>query len=282
MTSTPSHPPSTSTDSRAYERSRPGGARVLLLSLLASVALHALAVVVYTLLVGQPGPGAATPPPAGPAVRPQGVEVVQLTESPEAPRPELEEPEEPEAEPETPVPEPEPGPVISEPGPEAAEPAAPLRSAAERLRPPESGDARIWRPVAPSLTELTDEQRARIRVYARLEELADSLLGEEERARAARDWTYRDDQGNRWGVADGKIYLGDVSIPFPFSFSAPPTAEAGQLQWEWSDARRGAQNAFVDESREERAEAIRERMDAERDQTDAERPDSASAGGNRR
>lgn len=278
MTSGPSSPSNPSDESRAYDRPRPGGARVLLVSLAVSVALHVLAVVIYTLLLGEGAPVVEVATPPGDVVRPQGVEVVEIAELPE-PEPEaVEEPEEPEPEPEAPQPQPAPAPEVSEPATD--EPEAPVRSAAERLRPPDEGDARIWRPVDPSLTELTDEQRARIRVYARLESLADSLLTEEERARAARDWTYRDDQGNRWGVADGKIYLGDMSLPFPFSFSAPPTAEAGQRQWEWDDARRGARDALVEESREERAEAIRERMDAERERTEGESTDSASAGGN--
>lgn len=265
MTSPPSASPKTPSDARTFQRPRPGGARVIVLSLAASILLHALAVVLYMVFIGRMGPPTEVAAPPGPAVRPQGVEVVRIAEIPAPASEEVEEPETPET-PEPAAPEP----AAPEPGPEGGEEAPTeerVPSVAERLRPPERGDPRIWRPVNPALTELTPEQRARLRVYARIQQLADSLLTEEERARAARDWTYTDEEGNRWGLADGKIYLGETVIPFPFNFSGPPSVEGGQLQWEWDDTQRGAQDAAVYDSWEERSEAIRERRDAERADT---------------
>ena len=266
MTSPPSGPSKSSPQDRTRGRPRPDGARVLVLSLLVSVLLHVLAVVAYMVVIGPMGAPTPTATPPGPAVRPQGLEVVRLSELPPPARQDVDEPEEPR--PSTSQAEPEPGPPEegAETG-EATPEEGPRRSVAERLRPPETGDPRIWRPVNPALTELTPEQRARLRVYARLQQLADSLLTEEERARAARDWTYTDDEGNRWGVADGKIYLGETVIPFPFNFAGPPTVEDGQLRWEWSDIQRGAVDQSVHETWEERSEAIRERRDAERADT---------------
>lgn len=271
MTAPPSAPPSARpsapSEHRASRRPRPDRGRVLLVSLAASVLFHGLALLLYMVFVGPiRGPAEPAAPP-GRAMEPEGVEILRITEVPE---PSFDDPAEPE-EPEPAEPEPEPG--TEEPGAETGaeeEAEAPVPSVAERLRPPESGDPRLWRPVDPGLTELTPEQRARIRIYGLFRELSDSLLTEEERARAARDWTYTDDEGRRWGLADGKIYLGETEIPFPFAFSRPPTVEDGQLQWQWDDARRGARDGLVWDSWEERSEAIRRRRDAERaDSTDS-------------
>lgn len=253
------------------ERPRPGGVRVVLVSLAISAVLHFLAIVFYAVFMGRMAAPTAVAVRPGPVVRPEGMQVLRISELPAPPSGNVERPQEPETR--QPQSEPAPtNPLPSQPSAGRSEPATPLPSAAERLRPPEHGDPRIWRPVAPELTKVTPEERARLRLYARLEQLADSMLTAEERERRARDWTYTDDQGNRWGVADGKIYLGKVALPLPFNFSGPPTVERSELQWELGDVARGAVDAGVRDSWRERAEAIRRRKDAER-------ADSSGGGG---
>lgn len=272
MTPPPDSPPRTGhapPSERFRGRPRPGGPRVLAAAFAASIVLHGLAAVLLLLLGGR---GELPPPlaaPPGPAPT-EGMEVVRLSETAAPPTPVPDEPREPEPEDEAPAEEPEPSAVAAdEPAEDEEESPGETATTAERLRPPpaEEGDARIWRPVAPERTALSPEDRARLRVYGRLDALADSLLTEEERARAAREWTYTDEDGRTWGVTPEGIHLGGFSIPLPFSFSRPPSADDAAARWEWGDVRRGAGAARVWETREERAEAIRERKNAERADT---------------
>lgn len=260
----PHDPPRT--EGPSEERPRPGGARVWIAGLAASAVLHLAFLFVYPILMARitPEPGAVAVP--GPVAEPRGMEVVRLSELPEPTTEPLDRPEKPaeeaEEEPERPAPTTEPTPT--ERAPEAAP--DPL-SAAERLRVPEEGDGRIWRRVDPDLTALTEEQRARLRLLTRLEAMNDSALAEADRIQSAREWTYTDDEGKTWGVSPGQIHLGDVTIPMPFSFSAPPSARDAQAQWRWDDVERGAAASVVRDIWQERIEAIRERRDAERADT---------------
>lgn len=222
---------------------------------------------VYQSLVGSATAPAPRVPPPEAVSQPEGLEVVVLPDLPEPePEPEVAEPleDEPDVEPE-PEEDAE-SDAPAEPATERPDAAEDRPTVAEMLRVPESGDARVWRPIAPERTALTPEQRARLRLRGRIDALADSLLTEEERIRAATDWTFTDDEGNRWGISPGRLHLGDVSIPLPFSFSAPPSVDdLGRADWD--EIRRGAESQAVRESWRERAEAIRERRDAERADT---------------
>jgi hypothetical protein len=118
--------------------------------------------------------------------------------------------------------------------------------------------------VDPNLTDLTEEQVYRLRLIAALEAMGDSAAAAEERARAALDWTHTDSEGRKWGVSPGKLHLGDITIPFPFSLSAPPSSGAQQRIWEWDEIEAGAARGMIRQTLKERAEAIRRRKDAER------------------
>ena len=80
------------------------------------------------------------------------------------------------------------------------------------------------------------------------------------------DWTRTDEDGKRWGVSPGKIHLGDVTIPFPYSFSAPPANrdQVGRRVWEWDEIESGAVAGAVRANWKDRAAAIRARKEAER------------------
>lgn len=253
------------------DRSRPGGIRVVLVSLAASVLLHLLLVGVYQYFVGRLDAPVGPLDPPEVVTQPEGLRVVELPDLPEpAPDPEAAEPldEDPEDEPEPE--ETEPDADVAEGTDEADEAAEDGPTVAEILRGSEEGDARIWRPVAPERTALTPEERARLRLRGRVDALSDSLLAEEERLRSVTDWTFTDEDGNRWGISPGRIHLGDTSVPLPFGFSAPPSVDdIGRSEWE--RIRQGAEREAVRESWRERAEAIRERRDAERaDSADAD------------
>ncbi len=150
----------------------------------------------------------------------------------------------------------------------------PPPGAAERLRPrltvPE-----LWRPIDPSLRDLSLEQREEGLLAGRIAEWYDSLAAADELERRLTDWTYTDDEGRRWGVADGRIYLGDIVLPGQHFFAVPTGKrdEYNQLLWQWNQIELQKARAAVLESWRERQEAIRERRDRER----TARPDTARA-----
>lgn len=266
MTSpSPSRPPP-DPDGLPDERPRPGTVWVWVAGLGISAAIHVAFLFIYPILMARITPDPAPPAPPGQAIRPSGMEVLEVAELPEPDAQEpVEIPEDPEEEPEPERAEPTTEPTPTEPAPEGGgeEP----RSAAEILRPPTSGDPRIWSPVDSTLARLTDEQRAKLRFLWRLEALNDSAMTEAERARAAREWVYTDEEGKKWGVSPGQLHLGDVTVPLPFNFSAPASARDYLEEWLWRDVQAGAETSIIRDTWEERIEAIRERRDAERADT---------------
>ncbi len=140
---------------------------------------------------------------------------------------------------------------------------------AERLRPPEVGDPRIWAFVDPELGELTDAERYQMSLWWRLALWYDSLGAAEEAERRALDWTYTDEQGGRWGVSPGRIHLGTLTLPLPDFFAVPSTQRerVDRLIQEWEQIERQAQTQAVWQSWREAAREIRERRDRERADT---------------
>jgi hypothetical protein len=140
---------------------------------------------------------------------------------------------------------------------------------AERLRPPEEGDPRIWAFVDPELGDLTDAERYQMSLWWRLALWYDSLGAQEEADRRALDWTYTDEEGGRWGVSPGRIHLGTLTLPLPEFFSVPSTQRerVDRLIQEWEQIERQAQTQAVWQSWREAAREIRERRDRERADT---------------
>lgn len=149
---------------------------------------------------------------------------------------------------------------------------APGPTAAERLRPMLE-DPRLWAPLDRELADLTLEQRLNLELAGRIADLQDSLALAEEARRRGTDWTTTDAQGRRWGVSEGQLHLGDVTLPLPFAFGTPvgKRDEVNRRAWEWEEITRGGAGVEVRDSWKERAQAIRERRDRERTRT---RPDT--------
>jgi hypothetical protein len=248
------------------DRSRSGYRRAFWISLGISAVLHVVAVVLYpSLLIKAP----VFSPPFGdfaPLTRPAGTELVNLEELPGdrdlevLPPEEIRESEVPAVAMDAPNVGGEEDPVA-----DVVRSLAPGPTAAERLRPRE-GDLRLWAPVDPEITRLTEEEIMRLLLVAELEDLADSMAIAEEIARRGTDWTYTDDEGRKWGVSPGKLHLGDITLPLPFGFSTSPwerEQNAGRI-WAWDDINQAAARKGVQDVWKERAEAIRRRMEAER------------------
>lgn len=247
-------------------RRRGGYRKAFWISLGVSTVVHVLAVVLYSnLSIGAPY-WAPWEGATGEPLSPEGTELVNLEALPEEEVPEVMPPEE-EPEPQVAEPTPSPGPPgADEASPtREAPPGPPAPTAAQRLRP-RAGDLRLWAPVDPEFTRLSREDLMRILLSAELEDAADSMALAQELAERMTDWTYTDDDGGRWGVSPGKLHLGDITLPLPFGFGAPPMVREQNANriWAWEDIQRGAASKGVRDYWKERAEAIRARRDAER------------------
>lgn len=258
---------------RAWQRGRGlGSSRTRVSAFSISIAAHVIAIVLYTSVM-------AVLEPDGPAFTIEtdrdtddAVVVIELIELEEE---DPERPEEPEeitsveasaADARRPTIAGAPTAQLVPPGP----------TAAERLAP-NLVDARVWAEPPPEFYQLTTEEREELMLSRRIVEWYDSVS----LARAAEDrltdWTFTDSKGGRWGVADGRIYLGDIAIPVPIQFGTP----VGQRDavnyrlWEFEEIERQSQRYIIEQSWLERSEAIRERRDRER--STEVRPDTTRA-----
>lgn len=262
-------------------RSRREGLRVVAIAFAISLVVHVLAVLLYPVLLDRTATDLGEPD--APEPEPPEIVLLELEEPEEADEPEDEPEEDEEAVPEPVPPEvPPPEPVEEEPEVEPGEvPAEPVEpeederlSAAERLRPRFGPDPGLWTFADPEALELTPDERAELRIRAAVRAVGDSLTAEEERRLESLDWTYTDDDGEKWGVSPGQIHLGDRTIPVPFAFTPAPgrQEDLSQLEqelWEFGPAQ------SLQEAREiieERIEAIRERRNAERADSTRYRP----------
>lgn len=251
-----------STRDRAWLDSRGlGSPRVRAIAFGASLAAHALAILLYTALSAVLQPDAFTLPVSSDRPSEQGTPLIRLIDIlPE----ELDRPEEPEE-----LAEVEAGDADAQrpeiEGIRLGEILPPPNNAAERLRP-NLVDGRLWAAPPPEFFELTVDQREELLLSERIVAWYDSVAI----ARAAEDrltdWTFTDSNGGRWGVADGKIYLGDVALPLPLNFGTPVghrDIEARRV-WEFEEIERQSQRYIIEQSWKERAAAIRARRDRER------------------
>lgn len=141
-------------------------------------------------------------------------------------------------------------------------------SPAERVRR-RSVEPRVWAPIPEELLVPPDAPRTiedvRAEIGRRVAEVNDSAAARAEADRRFRDWTVEGEDGKKWGIADGKIYLGSIALPLPVSFQPGPDAHARQTQAEeWGEIQRQSDQARVRDRFDDRVRAIRERKDRER------------------
>lgn len=248
---------------RAWLESRGlGSRRTRLLAAAVSVVLHLIAIFAYTSVVDTLRPEEVEFRLPADTEADQGLDVIRLMEIDE--EEELDAPEEPREIRDVRVSDADarpprlPSPIVGElvpPGP----------TAAERLRP-NLRDVRLWADLPPEFYELTLEEREELLLSQRIVEWYDSLAASQAAEDRLTDWTFRDGEGGRWGVADGKIYLGDTELPLPFNFGMPVgrRAEANYRMWEFDEIERQSQRYLIEQVWKERVRAIRERRDRER------------------
>ncbi len=148
-------------------------------------------------------------------------------------------------------------------------PGRPGATPAERLQPGLT-DERLWAPLPEAFRTLTPEQREEILIAGRFGEWNDSIAAAGAAAAAWTDWTVTDGDGDRWGISDGQLHLGGLTLPLPVTFEAP----VGQRDYmrQFAEIQRQGASALVQQNVRERQEAIRARRDRER--AEAQSPDT--------
>lgn len=246
---------------RSRPRSGMASRRVVWSAFGISAVVHVLAIALYP-TIGTIEPENARLPFPDFSTTPEGLQVLRLIELAQASDPErpedpdeIEEIESPDVETISPTFDAETGVDLEPPPP----------SGAELLRP-RLTDERLWRPIDPSLTGLTLQQREELALRAGIADWYDSLSAAQAAESRLTDWTYTDDDGKRWGVADGKIYLGDVVLPGTHLFGVPvgKRDEVARRTWQWDEITRQAARYDVESAWRDRQAAIRERRDRER------------------
>jgi hypothetical protein len=134
-------------------------------------------------------------------------------------------------------------------------------SAADRLRPGTMNE-RLWT-MNPEAARFTPAQLAQLQILWAILDMNDSLAAAEASARRMTDWTFTDASGGKWGISEGKIHLGDITLPLP-AFGAPAGSAAAQREWVDREIARGAAAAAARANMNERIKAIRERLERER------------------
>lgn len=235
--------------------------RVRVVATAISVAVHLVAIVLYTVFADDMRPEGLNLPIPTEDEPEQGIEVIRLVELDEE---DLETPEEPTEIVELRAADADARPPRI-PGPVVGELVPPSPTAAELLRPT-LGDPRLWAHLPPEYYELTIEEREELILADRIAEWYDSLAAVAAAEDRLTDWTFRDGDGGRWGVADGKIYLGDVELPLPLAFGIPVGLrdQANYRMWEFGEIERQSQRYLIEQTWRERAAAIRARRDRER------------------
>ena len=140
--------------------------------------------------------------------------------------------------------------------------ARPGITAAERLRP-NLRDARLWAPLPSHVpgVDVGAARGARDRWPAR-RAWYDSVATAAAADAAWTDWTFVDGDGRRWGISEGQLHLGGLTLPLPVFGAAPGAAR--ERAWQWDEIARQGASVALQQTVRERMEAIRARRDRER------------------
>lgn len=161
------------------------------------------------------------------------------------------------------IPAPVAGPETTEPGDDGG------GSLADRLRP-RTIDPRLSGSATYQLPpDASPAAGVRARIAQSIGVYNDSVATEAEARRRALDWTIKTKDGKQWGIGpDGKIHLGDITLPPLVAFTQPAgrrdefRARARDIE----EIERMANSEIGRQSFNQRVKAIRARKDKEREE----------------
>ncbi len=254
-----------------------------------SIILHLFVIILYSLGPSEWGPTANTLGVESDSRPFTGMRVVQVVEI--SPEEEESSEEEPDAvleiipAREVPVQGPERADGPSDEGPAEARDAGVGVRAAEVMRV-RSSDHRLWRAALPELFELTEAERLQLELAGLLEAWHDSVAIALASESALTDWTMTDGDGNRWGISQGKLHLGSLTLPLPVYFGGNSwqRERATRRAWEDADILNNLNSQAARASWGERAKAIRERKERQRREAEQQPdllPDTSRTSGGR-
>lgn len=135
----------------------------------------------------------------------------------------------------------------------------------------ELGDGRlVVTPEAAPERVLTDRERLRARIAARIGTINDSIADEAARQRRARNWTIKDRSGREWGIAEGGapvvagVKIPGVNVTPPVGRSREGELHDAEVKRQRDEINTQADGQDRDQNLRERARATRERLDRER------------------
>ena len=156
------------------------------------------------------------------------------------------------------------------PGPETVEPSDDGRtsgSLADRLRP-STLDPRLSGSATYALPgDASPAAGVRSRIAQSIDAYNDSVALELEARRRGLDWTIKTKDGKQWGIGpDGKIHLGDITLPPLVAFTPAPGRrdEVNARNRDYAEIERQANSEIGRQSFNQRVKAIRARRDKER------------------
>ncbi len=225
-----------------------------------SAALHLLLIILYSLTSGPSPSELILALPENPNSSISGTEIVNIVAvegdvaAPIRPDPELEEVVE------APTFEPESGPA-----PRSLDEFIERRRTAGEILRPHAEDSILLREVNPEFTRLSDARQAQLRMNWMVNEWNELEDSERRAAEEALDWTYTDEEGNKWGVSPGKLHLGGLTLPLP-ALSQPEGVDpaADRLRRDVAEVTDQAARGLVWQNWQRRAAEIRKRKDRER------------------
>ncbi len=137
----------------------------------------------------------------------------------------------------------------------------------------ELGDGRlVVTPEAAPERPMTDQERLRARIAARIGAINDSIAEEAGRQRRARNWTVKDRNGREWGIAEGGapvvagVKIPGVTLTPPVGRSREAEVHDAEVKRQTDEINRQSDAQDRDRNMRERTRATRERLDRERRQ----------------
>jgi hypothetical protein len=125
-------------------------------------------------------------------------------------------------------------------------------------------------PEAAPERPMTDQERLRARIAARIGAINDSIADEAARQRRARNWTVKDRNGREWGIAEGGAPV-IAGVKIPGVTLTPPVGRSREAELHDAENKRQRDEINTQTDAQDRDQNMRERTRATRERLDRER-----------